>query len=48
MDREYLAQLCDARDTLCNYCEADECSWCIVTKLIDCAFSELPEEDWSE
>ena len=25
MDREYLSKLCNARDTLCGFCEADEC-----------------------
>ena len=25
-----MAKLCDARDTLCGFCEADECEKCIV------------------
>ena len=30
MDMEYLAKLCNARDTLCGFCEADECEKCIA------------------
>ena len=45
MDREYLAELCDARDKLCGFCEANECEKCIITKLIDDAFNELNEEE---
>lgn len=36
-----LVVLCKARDTLRAYCEADECEKCIVTNLIDDAYSEL-------
>ena len=45
MDREYLAKLCEARDTLCGFCEVDECEKCIVTHLIDDAYNEMPEDD---
>lgn len=45
MDREYLAKLCDARDALCSFCEVDECEDCIVTRLIDDAYNELPEDE---
>jgi hypothetical protein len=47
MDRDDLAKLCDARDTLCGFCENDECEKCIVTLLIDQAFNEcdLEEDD---
>lgn len=45
MEREYLAKLCDASATLCGYCEAEECEKCIVTRLIDDAHAELPDED---
>ncbi len=45
MDREYLARLCNARDTLCGFCEADECDKCIVTQLIDDAYNEMPDDD---
>ncbi len=43
MTREELAVLCQARDTLCGFCEADECEKCIVTRLIDDAFNEYEE-----
>lgn len=45
MDREDLARLCDARDTLCAYCGDDNCEDCKVTALIDQAFNEDDEED---
>lgn len=45
MDRETIGKLCDARDTLCGFCEADECEKCIVTRLIDDAFCELKETE---
>lgn len=45
MDREYLAKLCEARSTLCDFCEADECEYCIVTRLIDDAYNELDDEE---
>lgn len=45
MDREYLAKLCEARDTLCEFCEVNECEKCIVTNLIDDAYNEVPEEN---
>lgn len=45
MDRTYLAELCDARDKLCGFCEANECEKCIVTQLIDDAFNELDEDE---
>lgn len=45
MDREYLARLCNARDTLCGFCEADECDKCIVTQLIDDAYNEMLDDD---
>lgn len=48
MDREYLAKLCDARDTLCDFCEANECERCIVTRLIDDAYNEMPDGDGEE
>lgn len=43
-----LAALCKARDTLCNYCEADECEKCIVTNLIDDAYGELEDDEPSD
>lgn len=45
IDKEYLAKLCDARDTLCEFCEADECEKCIVAHLIDDAYNELGNEE---
>lgn len=47
MDREYLSKLCDARDTLCGFCEVDDCEKCIVTHLIDDAYNEMPDDDGS-
>lgn len=43
-----LTALCKARDTLCNYCEADECEKCIVANLIDDAYSELEDDEPSD
>lgn len=41
IDREELAELCDARDKICNFCEAyDDCEKCKVTLLIDQAHNE--------
>ena len=45
MTQDELAVLCDARDTLCGYCQADECEKCIVTTIIDDAYNETPEEE---
>lgn len=45
MDREYLTKLCDARDTLCGFCKANECEQCIVAHLVGDAYNELPEGD---
>ena len=45
MTREQLAILCDARDKLCAFCEVNECENCIVTRLIDDAYNELPEDE---
>lgn len=43
ISEEELASLCDARDNLCGFCEADECSWCVVPRLIDDAYNECKE-----
>lgn len=45
MDRDKFAELCDAKDKLCAFCEADECDKCIVTRLIDDAYNELADGD---
>lgn len=47
ISRDELAILCDARDKLCSFCEANECERCIVTNLINDAYNEL-EDDESE
>lgn len=48
VNREYLSKLCNARDVLCNFCEANECEKCIVTCLINDAFNELDDDDDDE
>ena len=45
MMREEYDALCNARNKLCAFCEADACTYCIVTLLIDQAYTELPDED---
>lgn len=40
-----LAELLDARDKLCAFCENDNCEKCQVTMLIDDAYNECPETD---
>lgn len=40
---ETYAELLDARDKLCAYCDNDECDNCQVTKLIDDAHIEAEE-----
>lgn len=37
-------RLVDARITLCNYCKADECEYCMVTRLIDDAYVKLSQQ----
>lgn len=43
ISRNQLEELAGARTTLCNFCEADECDKCIVTNLINKAYSEAEE-----
>ena len=43
-----LAELCDARDKLCGFCEANECEKCIVTNLINDAINECEESEEEE
>lgn len=39
IDKETLAELCNARDILCNFCENNEdCDKCQITRLIEDAF----------
>lgn len=45
MDKEYFAKLCDAKQTLCGFCESGECEHCTVSHLIDDASNELPESE---
>ena len=45
MDREELAELCDARDKLCAFCENDNCEKCQVTLLIDQAYVECEDDE---
>lgn len=40
-----LAELLDARDKLCAFCENDNCEKCQVTILINDAYCECPEAD---
>ena len=40
IDKDYLAKICDARDTLCAFCEnTDLCHKCQVTLLVDDAYA---------
>lgn len=48
ISRQQLAELCHARDTLCNFCEADECDGCMVSHLINDAFNEAGNPDMQE
>lgn len=43
MDTDLWAKLCDARDTLCSFCENDECENCQVTRLLFDAANEASE-----
>ena len=45
IDKTELAVLCDARDKLCDFCESDGCSGCIVTRLINDAYNECEDEE---
>ena len=48
MEKDYFERLCEARSTLCSFCEVDECERCIVNHLIDDAYNELSDEDKAE
>lgn len=48
IDRDTLARLCDARDTLCGFCENTACDKCQVTMLINDALSEAEEDESAE
>lgn len=39
IDKETFAEICNARDILCNFCEnTEDCETCQVTRLINDAF----------
>lgn len=44
ISRDELAQILDARDTLCGYCGNDACGKCIVTMLVSNAYNECQDE----
>lgn len=44
-DPDRLAEICHARDILCNFCENDNCEKCQVTNLVNDAFCEFGEDD---
>lgn len=44
MDHEYLAELTNARDKLCGYCDEQDCTNCVIPRLINAAYNELAEE----
>lgn len=48
ISRDELAEILDARDTLCGYCENDACEKCIVTMLVNDAYNECPDENEDE
>lgn len=43
INRDEYAKICDARNTLCAFCENDMCEKCIVTQLTDDAYNACPE-----
>lgn len=45
MNKEDLARLCDARDTLCEFCEVENCEECVVTQIISDAANESESND---
>ena len=49
INKEQLAELCDARNKLCNFCEnPDFCEKCQVTLLIDQAYNETEDNEEEE
>lgn len=48
MTRENYDSLCAAKQTLCAFCEVDECEYCIVSRLIDDAYIEPPDSKKDE
>ena len=48
MDRDDLAKICDARDTICDYCGGNNCDECVVTDLINRAFNEVDDDEYND
>lgn len=48
INQEELAQICQARDILCNFCEDDNCEKCQVTILVNDAYNELESDEDEE
>ena len=48
MDRDDLAKICDARDTICDYCGGNNCDECVVTDLINRAFEEVEDDEYND
>lgn len=46
--REDYESMCSGRDVFCSFCEADECEKCMITRLLNDAFNELPQSDQQE
>lgn len=45
MTQDVFETLISARDAICEYCECrDDCDKCIVTRLIDDAYTEAQED----
>ena len=44
MTKELYEQIIEAGETLCGYCENDECDKCIITMLIDDATREAVDD----
>lgn len=46
MDKEFLVKPRDAGDALCVFCECDydfsQCKYCMMRKVIEASYSELP------
>lgn len=43
LDRDYLAKILDARDTLCGYCKSGSCLMCDIHRIVEDAFDEMSE-----
>ena len=45
MDKNDLAELCDARDKLCRHCTINKCDSCLVTQILNDAFNECENSE---